>query len=234
MGLGAIDYALHADRRPSMIVVTDIDDARLARAESIYTVEEAKKLGIELIYVNTAKVDDPVAYLRELSGGTGFNDVICFAPVRSVVEQGDAILGFDGCLNSFAGPSNTAFSATVNFYNVHYGATHTMGTSGGNTDDMREAIQLMNAGRINPAAMITHVGGLDCVAETTKELPHIPGGKKLIYTQISLPLCAIADFGELGKTDPMFKKLDEIVSANNGLWCAEAEKYLLANAKAID
>ena len=44
MGLGAIDYALHCDRRPSLLVVTDIDDERLARAESIYTVEHAKGL----------------------------------------------------------------------------------------------------------------------------------------------------------------------------------------------
>ena len=55
MGLGAIDYALHCDRRPSLLVITDIDDARLARAESIYTVEHAKEMGVELHYVNTAK-----------------------------------------------------------------------------------------------------------------------------------------------------------------------------------
>ena len=30
MGLGAIDYALHCDRRPGLLVVTDIDDTRLA------------------------------------------------------------------------------------------------------------------------------------------------------------------------------------------------------------
>ena len=52
MGLGAIDYAFHNDdRHPSLLVVTDIDDARLERAASIYTVEEAKSLGIELHYV---------------------------------------------------------------------------------------------------------------------------------------------------------------------------------------
>ena len=37
MGLGAIDYALHCDRRPRLLVITDIDDARLERAQSIYT-----------------------------------------------------------------------------------------------------------------------------------------------------------------------------------------------------
>ena len=233
MGLGAIDYALHCDRRPSLIVVTDIDDARLERAASIYTVEHAKQLGIELKYVNTAKTEDPVGTLMEISGGTGYDDVICFAPVRQVVEQGDAILGHDGCLNFFAGPTNTEFKAEFNFYDVHYNATHIVGTSGGNTDDMREAIEMMTKGEINPAAMITHIGGLDCVADTTLALPKIPGGKKLIYTQISLPLIALNELEETGKEDPMLKELAKIVKENNDLWCAEAEKYLLANAKTI-
>lgn len=228
MGLGAIDYALHCDRRPGLLVVTDIDDERLARAAGIYTVEHAKELGVELHYINTAKVEDPVKALRDLTGGTGYNDVICFAPVRSVVEQADAILGFDGCLNFFAGPTNNQFKAEFNFYNVHYLYTHLVGTSGGNTDDMKEAIDMMTSGKINPAAMVTHVGGLDCVVDTTLNLPNIRGGKKLIYTQIEMPLTAIADFAELGKTDPMFAKLAEICERNNGLWSAEAEKYLLA------
>ena len=231
MGLGAIDYALHCDRRPSLLVVTDIDDARLSRAESIYTVEDAKKNGIELHYVNTAKVDDPVAALREISGGTGYNDVICFAPVRPVVEQADAILAFDGCLNFFAGPTNNQFKAEFNFYNVHYLYTHVVGTSGGNTNDMREAIEMMTAGRINPAAMITHIGGLNAVVETTLHLPEIKGGKKLIYVQKDIPLTAIDDFEKLGESDPFFAKLAGITKKHNGLWSAEAEKYLLANAK---
>lgn len=234
MGLGAIDYALHCDRRPSLLVITDIDDARLERAASIYTVEHAKELGIELHYVNTAKVDDPVATLRDLTGGTGYNDVICFAPVKPVVEQADAILAYDGCLNFFAGPTNSQFKAEFNFYNVHYAATHVVGTSGGNTNDMREAITMMNEGKIDPSAMVTHIGGLNAVVDTTLNLPKIPGGKKLVYTQIDLPLTALADLEEKGKEDPLFAELAKIVNANNGLWCGEAEKYLLANAKSID
>ena len=232
MGLGAIDYALHCDRRPSLLVVTDIDDARLKRAASIYTVEDAAKEGIELHYVNTRR-EDATAYLRELSGGTGYDDVICFAPVRPVVEQAGEILGFDGCLNFFAGPTDTQFKAEFNFYNVHYQATHLVGTSGGNTQDMKESIEMMNKGLINPASMITHIGGLNAVVETVKNLPKIPGGKKLIYNHIDMPLTAIDDFAELGKTDPMFAKLDELCKANHGLWNAEAEKYLLENAPAI-
>ena len=48
MGIGAIDYAMHAPRKPSRVVVTDIDDARLERAASIFTVEEARRNGVEL------------------------------------------------------------------------------------------------------------------------------------------------------------------------------------------
>lgn len=231
MGLGAVDYALHCSRKPGLLVVTDIDDARLQRAKNIFTVEHAREQGVELVYMNTAKLSDPAAALLELSDGMGYNDVIVFAPVKAVAEQGDAILGFDGCLNFFAGPSNTSFKAEMNFYNVHYAYHHIVGTSGGNIDDMRESVRMMNEGKLNPAVMVTHIGGLDCVIETTLRLPDIPGGKKLIYNHISMPLTAIADFEEKGKSDPLFAALYEIVSANNGLWCKEAEKYLLQNAK---
>ena len=232
MGLGAIDYALHCDRRPSLLVITDIDEARLARAASIYTVEEAKKQGVELHYVNT-KMEGATEYLRSLTGGTGYDDVICFAPVKPLIEQADDILGYDGCLNFFAGPTDNQFKAPFNWYNVHYLYTHVVGTSGGNTNDMQEAIAMMNAGKLNPSALVTHIGGLNAVVDTTLNLPKIPGGKKLIYTQIDLPLTAIADFEEKGKTDPMFAELDRLCKANNNLWNADAERYLLANAKSI-
>ncbi len=233
MGLGAIDYALHQDKKPQMIVVTDIDDSRLARAACLFTPENAMKEGIKLLYVNTGKVDNPVAYMRGLTGGDGFDDVFVFAPVRQVVEQGDAILGFDGCLNFFAGPTNPEFKAEFNFYNVHYAFTHIVGTSGGNTDDMRESLKLMESGKINPAVMITHVGGLDAVVDTTLNLPKIPGGKKLIYTNISMPLVSLYKLAQMGKDDPFYAGLHEIVSGNDYIWNLEAEKYLLANAKPI-
>lgn len=229
MGLGAIDYALHGDRRPGLLVVTDINQERLDRAASIFTPEAAAKDGIKLVYLNTGE-GDPVEKLMQLTEGTGYDDVFVFAPVRPVVEQGDRILGKDGCLNFFAGPTNTEFKAEFNFYNVHYASTHIVGTSGGNTADMIESLELMSQGRLNPAVMVTHIGGLNAVIDTTLNLPKIPGGKKLIYNNINLELTAIADFEEKGKTDPLFAGLAEIMKRSNNLWCAEAEKYLLEHA----
>ena len=233
MGLGAIDYAIHCDRRPGLLVVTDINGERLDRAASLYTPEEAARNGVRLVYMNTAAVPDAEGALRELTGGAGYDDVFVLAPVKPLVETADRLLARDGCLNFFAGPTDQSFSASFNFYNVHYSSTHVCGTSGGNTDDMKEALSLMETGRIDPAAMITHIGGLNAVIETTLGLPSIPGGKKLIYTHKDIPLTAVADFEKLGKSDPFFADLAAIVAKSSGLWCAEAEKYLLANAKDI-
>ena len=47
-----------------------------------------------------------------------------------------------------------------------------------------------------------------------------------------MPLTAIADFAEKGKTDPFFAELAEIVARHNMLWNAEAEKALLKHFEA--
>lgn len=225
MGLVAIDIALHGARKPALVVVTDIDEDRLRRAEQIYSPAEAAKDGIRLVFAKTTSKEE----LMTLSGGTGFDDVFVYAPVSAVVELGDAILAFDGCLNFFAGPLDKSFSAPVNFYNVHYAQHHYAGTSGSTPQDMKDIVDLIGAGRIDPAVMVTHVGGMDAAIDTTLNLPRIKGGKKLIYTHVQLPLTALDDFAELGRHDPRFATLDRLVKEHNGLWCAEAEAYLLEN-----
>ena len=225
MGLEAIDIALHGTKRPSLLVVTDLDQERLDRAEKLFSPAEAAKDGIKLVFMNSSDKDELLA----VTDGTGYDDVFVYAPVPAVVELGDAILGFDGCLNFFAGPLDKNFSANFNFYNVHYAQHHVAGTSGSTPADMKDIVDLLGKKRLDPSVMITHIGGIDAATNTTLNLPKIPGGKKLIYTHIELPLTAIADFSELGKTDNRFRIMDEMVKANNGLWSAEAEEYLLEN-----
>ena len=230
MGLAAINYVLRRDdRKPSICVVTDVDQTRLDRAAQFYSVDFAASRGIDLRYVNTGKMENPVEELRAITDGYGYDDVFAFAPVKPVVEQADAILAFDGCLNFFAGPSDPNFSAMFNFYNVHYAYTHVVGTSGGNTDDMVEALDMMSKG-LDPAGLVTHIGGLGAVIEATKHLPEIPGGKKLIYTHVDMPLTPISDFAKLGETNEVYKTLAAMCDKNLGLWSVEAEAFLLAHA----
>ena len=68
---------------------------------------------------------------------------------------------------------------------------------------------------------------MNAARETILNLPKIPGGKKLIYTHIDMPLTAISDFAKAAETDPRFGDLDAICKAHKGLWCTEAEEYVL-------
>lgn len=227
MGMGAIDYAVNGPRRPKMVVVVDIDEKRLERAKELITPEHARKMGVKLIYVNTTG-KDAVSYLKELSSGRGYDDVFVFAPVPALVEQGDDILATDGCLNFFSGPTDSQFKVPFNFYNVHYEGTHIVGTSGGSTGDMLESLELSHQGEINPSFMVTHIGGLNAAPSTILNLPKIPGGKKMIYPHIQMELTAIEDFEKLGKDNALFAELDKICKRKHGIWCEEAEEYLLS------
>jgi threonine dehydrogenase-like Zn-dependent dehydrogenase len=233
MGLGAIEYAINSDRKPSLLIVTDIDDKRINRAKQLVSPELAARQGVKLIYVNTMGMTDVVAQLKALNGNNGFDDVFVFAPVTPLVEQADSLLGRDGCLNFFAGPTNPQFSAKFNFYDVHYESHRVTGTSGGNTHDMNEVLQAFSQQKLTPEIMISHVGGLDSVIDTTLNLPNIKGAKKLVYTHISLPMTAIEDFRMLGAQDSLFHDLADICERHNGLWSVEAEIYLLKNGKKI-
>ena len=155
------------------------------------------------------------------------------APVPAVIAQADAISSEDSCISFFAGPTRKDFFAPVNFYDVHYNDKHILGTSGGDIGDMREAIEKISSGEIRAEVMVSHIGGLNAVTDTTLRLPSIPGAKKLIYCGLDLPLTAIADFAALGESDPMFARLHRICEAHDGLWSEEAEAELLKSARKI-
>ena len=224
MGLECIDYALQIDNGPSLIVAVDVSDERIARAEKMLKPEDDTK---KLIFVNSGKLEDPVEELRALTAGYGYDDVFVYAPVRALIEQADKLLAEDGCLNFFAGPVDQSLSAEVNFYNVHYARTHTVGFTGSTNEDLYEALRLMEEGRIHPTVMVTHIGGLESAVDTTLNVPGIPGGKKLIYPHIDLPLTAIEDFRKLSEKDELFGRLADSCDRHQGCWNAEAERILL-------
>ena len=237
MGQGAIDLAIHWEPKPRLLLVTDIAADRLARTKELFPPEEAARQGVKLVYLNPNELpggQNAVGdYVHELTGGEMMDDVFVFFPHAGVIAQGDAMLGRDACLNFFAGPQDKNFTAPLNFYNVHYERHHIVGTSGGNTEDMRISLRLMSEGRINPAGMITHVGGLDSAAETILRLPEIHGGKKLVYTHVRMPMTAIDEFGaRAAEADEPFRsvfaELDGICRASGGLWCTRAEEFLLS------
>lgn len=223
MGLSAISYLLNADKRPILLVVTDRNEKNIKRAKKIFSKHYTKERGVELVFVNTLKLNNEFEYLMELTENSGFDDIGVYAPNPTLVELADGLLATDGCLNFFAGPTDNQLKAKVNFYNVHYNQTHFIGTSGGNTDDMREFLNL----GIDPAFMITHIGGLDSCPDAIYNLPYIQGGKKMIYSHVNIPLIALEELEMIAKSNGKYEKLAELVRVNDGFWSKEAEDELL-------
>ncbi|MBQ8387716.1 MAG: zinc-binding dehydrogenase [Clostridia bacterium] len=231
MGIGAVELAT-GYAGLAQVVVTDLNADRLAYAEAKSTPAEAAKRGCELIYLNTGDLEDPVAKLLEISDG-GFDDVFVMVPVPALFTMAEQICREDGCVNFFAGPAVHQMPGSLNLYRVHYDGIHVVGTAGSIPEDTVDTIHLIEENAINPGAIVSHILGLGAVIDTIMAMEHPSGAKKVCYPALDLPLIAIEDLPELGKTNPLYAKLAEIVAANGGLWCAEAEKYLLENAPRI-
>lgn len=227
MGFLAVDYAIHGEKRPGRLVVAGRTQSKLDRMAQLYPVEEAKANGVELIFFNTTGYDDFSEPMKALTGGKGFDDVFVMVADEQVVTNSEKLLGWDGCLNFFAGPIDAGFSAPINCYNIHYNATHYVGTSGSNTQDMIDAVKLIENKVVSAGKIATHVLGLDSVSNVVLNFPEMPAGKKVCYSQHSFPL---TDVGGFGQADEFHTELSRIVEKNGGVWTKEAEEYFMANA----
>jgi len=231
MGIGAVDMAI-GYAGVSQVVVTDLSEERLAFAAKQYSPETAKNRGVELIYLNTSGMDDPADELIKLSDG-GFDDVFVMVPVPALFNLAERICREDGCVNFFAGPPIHDLQGSINLYRIHYDGIHIVGTAGSIPEDTVDTIKLIEENKINPGAIVSHILGLNAAVDTVLAMGTPNGAKKVCYNHLDLPLIAIDDLPELGKTDPLCKVLADIVAANGGVWCSEAEAYLLENAPKI-
>ncbi len=227
MGIGAVEMAL-GYAGVSQVVVTDLSADRLAYAEAKCTVENAASKGCKLTYLNTSNLEDPVKTLLELSEG-GFDDVFVMVPVPGLFTMAEAICRTDGCINFFAGPAVHELQGSLNLYRVHYDGIHVVGTAGSIPQDTVDTIGLIEQDAVNPGALVSHILGLGAVADAIYAMEKPNGAKKVCYSHLDLPLIAIDDLEALGKDNALYAALARIVKENGGLWCAEAERYLLAN-----
>ena len=223
MGIGCVELAIgYAD--VSQVVVTDINQERLDYAEKMCQTDA----DIDLQFVNTSDAD----YLIEISDG-GFDDVFVMVPVPELFSMAEKICREDGCVNFFAGPPIHDMPGSLNLYRVHYDGIHVVGTAGSIPEDMTDVLQLIEENKINAGALVSHILGMKAVPDTLYAMEKPNGAKKVCYNELDIPLIAIADLEKYANTDEMYAVLAQIVKKNGGMWCAEAEKYLLAHAPRI-
>lgn len=230
MGFLAIDYALNNDRKPRNLVVTGRTQEKLDYLSKIYPVDEAKEKGINLFYINVSRLKGYDKDLIELINGK-YDDVMVFYPSEELATIADKISAYDGCINFFAGPLDKNFTAKINYYDVHYNNKHVVGTSGGNTMDMKIAISMVETKKIDVSKIVTHVLGLNSAIDTLYDLPNLPGGKKVCYVGKQLELLNLSC--EKSSVYDEYKDLKDIIERNGGFWSVDAERYLLEKVKEI-
>ncbi len=231
MGIGAVELAL-GYAGAAQVVVTDLSAERLAYAAAKCRPEDAAARGVSLTYLNTSDLPDPTEELLRLSEG-GFDDVFVMVPVAALFTMAERICREDGCINFFAGPAVHDLPGSLNLFRIHYDGIHVVGTAGSIPDDTHSTIRLIEQGAVHPGALVSHILGLPAMKEALLAMGTPSGAKKVCYTGLDLPLIAIDELEERGETDPLCRALAEIVARHGGLWCAEAERYLLAHAPRI-
>ncbi len=216
--LSTLLWQIRADK-DSELLIYDRNEKNLERLNNQFVNDP------RISSVNANSIDEDG--LRKLSGDTGFDDIVVFAASESLVSLGLNLLGFDGCLNMFAGPIDSEFSVSLNFHAVHYERHHIVGSSGASREDFVSALDLLVSNKIDPSFLVTHIGGIDSVVNTVTNLPEIGGAKKVIYPHLQFPLTEVNKLNELAKSDVRFETVAEIVRNNHNQWCEKAESALL-------
>lgn len=224
MGIGTIELAV-GYAGVKQVVVTDISAERLEFVKN----RCPSRNGVDIVYLDTSETEDPYDMLMSVSDG-GFDDVFVMVPVPSLFNLAERICKEDGCVNFFAGPKDKQFPGTLNLYRIHYDGIHIVGTAGSIPEDMSDVLELISDNKINAGAIVSHILGLGALKETLLAMDKPNGAKKVCYNELDIPLIEISKLAELGKDNELYKNLADIVEKNGGIWCYEAEKYLLENA----
>ncbi|HEY59541.1 MAG TPA: alcohol dehydrogenase catalytic domain-containing protein [Anaerolineae bacterium] len=218
MGRMHVQHAIEAKDGPSTIICTDVSKLRL---NDLYLshAEEVKKKGIELICLNPKHED----YMNrmEIFKEQGFDDVIVFAPITSVISDSATYLAREGVMNIFAGVARGTF-AELDLNDTIFKDVRFIGHSGSAIDDMRLMLNKVETGQLNTNHSVAAIGSLGAVKDGMRALIDATfPGKVVIFPHIkNLPLTALPDLKEV--LPEVFSKLK-----NGRQWTNEAEEALL-------
>ena len=110
--------------------------------------------------VNSAKTN-PVDWIKQNTGGRGVDAVVVAASVKSIVPVGIKILARSGHLSIFAGMPKSDPVEQIDLNLIHYLELHVHGANSSVRKDYIDARNLIESGKINADALVTHKFGLD-------------------------------------------------------------------------
>ena len=155
--IGLLHLQLASLHGATRIVLCDVVDQRL---------EEAKKIGTEVITINSAR-EDLAERVGDLTDGRGADIVIeavgrkeTWEAASKLVRRGGTILLFGGC----QGGTSVTFDADK----IHYGELHLQGTFHHTPSAVERAFNLIASNRVSIGPLITHQMPLEKAEEALK------------------------------------------------------------------
>ena len=161
MGRMHVDVATAAG--PRAIVSVDLVPERLALVDRLFA-DRARRNGIALHTVNPTG-RDLKAFVAELTGDAGADDVIVAVGSRPVIESAQALCARGAVLNLFGGLKKGEDIVGLDSGIIHYKEINVTGSSGGSPWDVKRTLELMADGEVETSAHITRIGDLEHAAE---------------------------------------------------------------------
>ncbi|HOZ49513.1 MAG TPA: alcohol dehydrogenase catalytic domain-containing protein [Candidatus Hydrogenedentes bacterium] len=132
------------------VVVTQRSQERLALARRLAGVEALDVAG-----------GDAAAQIRALTGGEGADVVFAAAPSAAAQAEAFRMVRKGGALNLFASLPRGESTIEIDTRVIHYGQIAVTGASDSRPCDVRDALDLLAAGKIDVGTLVTHELPLD-------------------------------------------------------------------------
>lgn len=224
MGQMHTQLAVEAENGPSRILVSDLDNKRIANVANLLK-DKVEKRGIEFKTLNPNDFSSPAdfyAAVAKFAGPDGFDDIVMLVPVIPVLNDAAKYLKEDGLMNIFAGiPAGK--EGQLNVKGIAVRGHRFIGSSGSRTYHLKHTLDMVESGKLDPSTALAAIGGMN-------ELKHgLDGvanakfpGKTVIFPNCEdLPLTPIEDINTLDKS------IDDALSKSKTSYNMAAEKALL-------
>ena len=146
--IGLMHAMLHKSAGAGTVMITDINGERLAAAKEIdpdFTIIDG----------------DLEELVREQTRGRGADVVITAAPVPSIQQAALRVAAINGRVVFFGGLPKDKQEVTLNTNTIHYNQLIVTGTTRQSLKQFREAVAMIESGRVNLKPLITERFDLD-------------------------------------------------------------------------
>jgi L-iditol 2-dehydrogenase len=150
--IGVLNGLVAKARGAKRVVIFDVAQDRL---------DLIKSLGLPFDGFVNSRENDPVAWIKSFTNGRGANAVVVAASVKQLVPIGLKMLARDGHLSIFAGMPKSEPVEPLDLNLIHYPELHVHGANSSVRRDYFEARDLIERGKVDAKALVTHIFSLD-------------------------------------------------------------------------